>query len=125
MLKIDDSLLQELGLDELPLEEKDLLIAQIYEQLELRVGTRLADAMDDQQLDEFEKFIDGEDEQGALEWLSQNFPDYPKVVQEELENLKQELKQQSDQIKQIIKRENTGGQTEPNPEEDSGQEDRA
>lgn len=107
MLQIDDSLLKEIGLDQLPLEEKDLLIAQIYEQLELRVGTRLADSMSDQQLEEFEKFIDGDDEQGALKWLSQNFPDYPKVVQEELEKLKQELKDQSSQIKQVIESEQT------------------
>lgn len=102
MLKIDDSLLQELGLDQLPLEEKDLLISQIYEQLELRVGTKLADAMSDDQLREFEQFVDGEDEEGALAWLSKNFPDYPKVVQSELEQLKSELKEQSGQIKSAI-----------------------
>ena len=102
MLKIDDSLLQELGLNQLPLEEKDLLIAQIYEQLELRVGTKLADAMSDEQLREFEKFVDGEDEAGALSWLSKNFPDYPRVVQAELEQLKSELKEQSSQIKNVI-----------------------
>lgn len=102
MLKIDDSLLQELGLDQLPLEEKDLLISQIYEQLELRVGTKLADAMSDEQLREFEQFVDGEDEEGALSWLSENFPDYPKVVQAELEQLKSELKEQSGQIKSAI-----------------------
>ncbi len=102
MLKIDDSLLQELGLDQLPLEEKDLLISQIYEQLEIRVGTKLADAMSDEQLQEFEKFVDSEDEEGALAWLSENFPDYPKVVQSELESLKEELKQQSDQIKSVV-----------------------
>ncbi|MEX0748412.1 MAG: DUF5663 domain-containing protein [Candidatus Saccharimonadales bacterium] len=102
MLKIDYALLEEVGLGQLPFEEKDLLITQIREQLELRVGTRLADAMSDAQLDEFEQFIDSEDEQGALQWLSQNFPDYPKVVQGELEQLKGELKQQSAQIKQVI-----------------------
>lgn len=118
MLQIDDSLLQEIGLDQLPLEEKDLLIAQIYEQLELRVGTRLADAMSDQQLKDFEKYIDSEDEQGALQWLSQNFPDYPKVVQEELEKLKGELKEHSSQIRQVIE------QDKPeNPSADTGESD--
>lgn len=102
MLKIDNDLLKEIGLDDLPFEEKDLLLAQIREQLELRVGTKLADAMSDAQLDEFEQFIDKEDEQGALSWLSQNFPDYPQVVRGELEQLKEELKQQSAQIKQVI-----------------------
>ncbi len=102
MLKIDDKFLQDISLGELPLEEKDLLISQIYEQLELKVGTRLADNMSDQQLEEFGEFVDKDDKDAALEWLNKNFPDYPKVVEEELNKLKEELKQQSQQIKQAI-----------------------
>lgn len=60
MIRIDDSLLQELGLASLPKEERDQLLKQIYETLEMRVGMRLAERMSDQQLDEFEKFIDGD-----------------------------------------------------------------
>ncbi|MEX0934620.1 MAG: DUF5663 domain-containing protein [Candidatus Saccharimonadales bacterium] len=102
MLKIDDKFLQDLDLGGLPLEEKDLLISQIYEQLELRVGTRLAEGMSNQQLEEFGEFVDRDDKDAALEWLNKNFPDYPKVVEEELNSLKEELKQQSQQIKQAI-----------------------
>lgn len=102
MLKIDDNLLNEIGLGDLPLEEKDLLLSEIYQQLELRVGTKLADAMSEEQLTEFEKFMNTEDEKGALKWLQTNFPDYPKVVAAELEGLKKELKEQSFQIKQTI-----------------------
>lgn len=60
MIRIDDTLLQELGLNSLPKEERDALLRQIYETLEMRVGMRLAERMSDQQLDEFEKFIDGD-----------------------------------------------------------------
>jgi len=102
MLKIDDNLLKELGLADLPLEEKDLLLSEIYQQLETRVGARIADGMSDAQLDEFGAFIDGNDEEGALAWLQKNFPDYPKVVNEELEVLKSELKSQAGHIKQAI-----------------------
>src|SRR5690606_9930222 len=60
MIRIDDSLLEELGLMTLPEEERRQLLKQIYETLEMRVGMKLAERMSDQQLDEFERFIDGD-----------------------------------------------------------------
>lgn len=59
MIRIDDSLLEELGLIKLPEQERRQLLKHIYETLETKVGMRLAERMSDQQLDEFEKFIDG------------------------------------------------------------------
>ena len=56
MIKLDDNLLTELGLQTLPPEEKRALLKQIYETLEMRVGTTLARQMTDSQLDEFEGF---------------------------------------------------------------------
>lgn len=98
MFKLDDNLLRELGLAALPAEEKNKMLAHIYETLELRVGMRLAEQMSDQQLDEFEGFIDRNDEAGALKWLETNFPDYKQVVADELDKLKAEVKQQAPQI---------------------------
>lgn len=98
MIKIDDSLLEELGLLGLPKAERDKLLRQIYETLEMRVGMKLAERMSDQQLDEFERFIDTNDEAGALQWLETNFPDYKQVVASELEVLKAEIKKDSAKI---------------------------
>lgn len=95
MFQLDNNLLVELGLGSLPPEEKNKMLAHIYETLELRVGMRLAEQMTDAQLDEFEGFIDRNDEAGALHWLETNFPDYKKVVGEELEKLKGEIKAQA------------------------------
>ncbi|MFG1645509.1 DUF5663 domain-containing protein [Amycolatopsis sp. NPDC049252] len=91
MITLDDSLLLELGLGDLPAEVRKLVLATIYEQIELRVGYRLAGQMSSGQLDEFEGFIDRNDEAGALEWLQENAPGYPVVVQETFDNLKQEI----------------------------------
>src|SRR3990167_615927 len=96
--QLDDNLLQELGLGQLPTAEKNKMLAHIYETLELRVGMKLAEQMSDAQLDEFEAFIDRNDEPGALKWLETNFPDYKKVVAEELDKLKSEIKTQAPQI---------------------------
>lgn len=98
MIRIDDSLLEEIGLIALPKAERDQLLRQIYETLEMRVGMRLAERMTDQQLDEFERFIDTNDEAGALKWLETNFPDYKQVVADELEKLKGEIKKDSGKI---------------------------
>ncbi|HSX18361.1 MAG TPA: DUF5663 domain-containing protein [Candidatus Saccharimonadales bacterium] len=98
MFQLDDNLLRELGLGDLPASEKNKMLAHIYETLELRVGMRLAEQMTDAQLDEFEAFIDRNDEAGALKWLETNFPDYKQVVADELEKLKGEIKAQASQI---------------------------
>lgn len=100
MFQLDDNLLRELGLGDLPAEEKNKMLAHIYETLELRVGMKLAEQMSDAQLDEFEGFIDRNDEAGALKWLETNFPDYKQVVADELEKLKTEIKEQAPQIMQ-------------------------
>ena len=98
MFKLNNDLLIELGLDSLPTDEKNKMLNHIYETLEMRVGVRLANQMTDQQLDEFETFIDRNDEPGALKWLETNFPNYKDVVADELEKLKGEIRQVAPQI---------------------------
>src|SRR5579862_5022944 len=115
MFQLDDNLLRELGLGNLPAAEKNKMLAHIYETLELRVGMKLAEQMTDTQLDEFEGFIDRNDEAGALKWLETNFPDYKQVVADELDKLKAEIKQQAPQIMQATMSEMGGSQTPPEP----------
>lgn len=103
MIRIDDTLLEEIGLISLPKQDRDQLLRQIYETLEMRVGMRLAERMTDQQLDEFERFIDTNDEAGALKWLETNFPDYKQVVADELAKLKEEIKKDSAQILETMR----------------------
>ncbi len=98
MFKLDDNLLHELGLGNLPANDKNKMLAHIYETLEMRVGMKLAEQMTNEQLDEFESFIDRNDEAGALKWLETNFPNYKQVVADELEKLKLEIKQAAPQI---------------------------
>ena len=98
MFQLDDNLLKELGLGELLSEEKNKMLAHIYETLELRVGMKLAEKMTDAQLDDFEGYIDRNDEEGALKWLETNFPNYKDTVAEELNKLKEEIKAQAPAI---------------------------
>ncbi|MDB5169542.1 MAG: hypothetical protein JWO41_898 [Candidatus Saccharibacteria bacterium] len=98
MLKIDNNLLQDLGLAALPDAEKNSLLKHIYETLEMRVGMRLADQMSNQQLDEFEQYFEAKDDAGAFKWLETNFPNYKDIVQEEFDKLKAEVGQSAPQI---------------------------
>ncbi len=107
MFKLDDSLLQELGLGALPSAEKNRILKLILEKLEERVGMNLASKMSEAQLDEFEKLMPAADdseeiikqkEAEALRWLESNFPNYKQVVGDELEKLKVEIKQSAPQI---------------------------
>lgn len=98
MFNLDNKFLEELGLGPLPEDEKKKMLDHIYETLEMRVGMQLASGMSDSQLDEFESFINNNDEAGALHWLETNFPNYKQVVADELEKLKVEIKAAAPQI---------------------------
>jgi len=91
-MKIDDTLLTELGLGNLSPEAKASLLQHLMEELEINVGTVIAAELNDDQILEFEKLIDDGDQSQALAWLQQNYPGYKQVVQNELEKLKNELK---------------------------------
>jgi len=97
-LKIDNNLLLELGLGELPQAEKTALLKHIYETLEMRVGMRLADQMTNEQLDEFETYFNARDDAGAFRWLETNFPNYKDIVADEFDKLKAEVGQNAQHI---------------------------
>src|SRR4051812_36075663 len=98
MIKIDNTLLQEVGLGALPDAEKNAFLKHIYETLEMNVGVRLADQMTNEQLDEFEKYFEAKDDAGAFKWLETNFPNYKDIVQQEFDKLKSEVAQSAPQI---------------------------
>lgn len=107
MFKLDDEFLRNLGLGDLPNQEKNMMLRHIYETLELRVGMKLAEQMSSEQLDEFEQLMphpeDSDDtktqkEKYALGWLEANFPNYKQVVAGELDKLKSEVSLSAPQI---------------------------
>lgn len=107
MFKLNNELLEELGLGALPPTEKNTMLKHIYETLEQRVGIKLAEKMTNDQMSEFERLmpypgdsaeIVAQKESAAKQWLETSFPDYKQVVANELEALKTEIKQVAPQI---------------------------
>jgi Protein of unknown function (DUF5663) len=98
MFQLDDNFLASLGLGDMLAEEKKAFLSYLYEELELRVGTVLSKGLSDDQLEQFEKLIDGGQQEEALTWLEQNCPNYRDVVKAELEKLKQEITANKDKL---------------------------
>jgi len=136
MFQLDDNFLVDVGLAAMPADQKQPFLQHIYQELELRVGTRLSDGMSDAQLEEFEAVIDKKwhvidtwvaqhapnyqadpvftqlqqktqldvndptlkAEFVATKWLEVNRPNYRDVVAQVLEELKQEIRGNSDAI---------------------------
>lgn len=82
MFQLDDNFLQDLGLDNLPADQKHAFLQHIYEELELRVGARLAEGVPDEKLIEFESLITRDPDHPedfpltVADWLKANVPDF-------------------------------------------------
>lgn len=90
MFQFDESFLQSVGLATMPDDEKQAFLQHIYQELQVRVGTRLSEGMDDKNLDDFEQ-LHKSSPQDAIHWLEANRPNYKQVVAVELARLQQEI----------------------------------
>jgi hypothetical protein len=86
-MKLDASLLEELGLGGLSAEAKTSLLKHMYQTLTLRVGNRLTEPMTIPQLDELEQFYAAGDDEGTFRWLKINIPNYRDIVADEYARL--------------------------------------
>lgn len=75
MFQLNDDFLKELGLDQLPEEQRVPFLNHIYSELQLRVGEKLSEGMSDAQLDEFANIAD-KDQMTIDNFLSQHAPNY-------------------------------------------------
>ena len=75
MFQLDDQFLTDIGLADLPAEQKKPFLQHVYDQLEYRVGVRLSEGMNDAQLEEFEAIIDRK-EDIVNTWIQANAPGY-------------------------------------------------
>lgn len=75
MFQLDDNFLQDVGLGSLPDDQKQAFLQHIYQELELRVGTKLSEGLSEAQMAEFEAFVD-QNEDKVIAWFEKNLPDY-------------------------------------------------
>jgi hypothetical protein len=75
MFQLDDKFLQDIGLNDLPEAQKKPFLQHVYDELELRVGTKLSEGLNNEQLEEFESIIDHKDDV-ITAWLAKYMPEY-------------------------------------------------
>lgn len=75
MFQLDDKFLQDIGLGAMPDDQKQAFLEEIYNELQLRVGTKLSEGLSNDQMTEFESFID-RDETRVNTWFTQHLPNY-------------------------------------------------
>lgn len=87
----DEDLIKEFGLESFSKEDQDKMIQQIGENLKLRVGMKFAEIMSDEQLEQFQDVMDKDNETEATKWLATNIPNYPQLVANEIQAIKDEV----------------------------------
>ena len=89
---------KELGIENLPDDQKKLILSEIYNNLDMKIGILLADNLTEIQIEEFQSLAEKNNVQELETWLRDNFPDYKKLVQVELINIISENKLASNNI---------------------------
>ncbi len=107
MLKIEQSILEDFGLDKLPKEVQQAAFHDIYLTLQRRVGMRLSKEMTEEQLATVETLKEDDDEAAFTEWLEETFPDYQSIVAEELQGMKDEVATGAAQILEADQKNNS------------------
>ena len=79
MFQLDEKFLTDVGLTDLPPDQKQEFLQHIYSELELRVGTKLSEGMSDEQLAQYEAFVD-QDEQKVVAWFERYLPNYAEAA---------------------------------------------
>ena len=133
MYNIDDSFLESVGLGGLPADQKGGFLQYAQDQLEIRIGEKMSNNLNEAQLDEFEKIIDNDQEmmqkwlaaagdyknnevyqklvQAAggdsaevendfitAVWLNRNCPQYQQLIDESMNEIREEIAKNKDQI---------------------------
>lgn len=99
MIQLDEKFLKEFGLAKAPRADQQAFIGTFYQTLDNRVGMRLASKLSERDLEQFNTHMKGKQPEAAADWMNEHFPEHTKIVQEEFNKLKQEIKAGSAQIR--------------------------
>lgn len=95
MKPIDEAFLAEVGLAAMPEQKKRDFLAFVQEELEVRIGERIAKGLPEVKLNEFDMITDREE---AAKWLEANRPDYREIVEHTIRELKEEIRANSSKL---------------------------
>ncbi len=87
-MRIDDVFMKEVGLGEMPDDERQAFMDHAEEELEVRVGHAVSQELSEQQLRDFEEIDEGGQ---AAAWLKINVPNFREIVSNVVQGFKDEL----------------------------------
>ena len=87
-MQFDEQFLQEMGLSAMPADKKQDFLNYIQEELEVRIGERIAKGLPEYKLQEFDSLNTTEE---VAEWLEKNRPDYREIVDRCIAEMKQSI----------------------------------
>lgn len=89
-MQFDENFLQEMGLSAMPADKKQDFLNYVQEELEVRIGERIARGLTEAQLQEFDSLTETAD---VAKWLEKNRPDYREIVSRTIAEMKQAIQQ--------------------------------
>lgn len=87
-MQFDEQFLQEMGLSAMPADKKQDFLNYIQEELEVRIGERIAKGLPEDKLQEFDSLSTTEE---VVKWLEKNRPDYREIVDRCIAEMKQSI----------------------------------
>ena len=94
-MQFDEQFLQDMGLSAMPENQKQAFLAYIQEELEVRIGERIAKGLTEEQLQEFDQL---ETPAQSAAWLEKNRPDFREIVDRTIEEMKQAIIKNRDKL---------------------------
>lgn len=94
-MEFDDNFLQEMGLSEMPDDQKQRFLEYVQEELEVRIGERISEGLSEVQLNQFDLITDQAE---ATKWLETNRPDYRDIVAGTIAEMKDEIRANRDRL---------------------------
>jgi len=93
----------QLGLENIPEEDKNNLMNLMVDTVINRFTTQVIEKFDDQQREEFNQLVEEGNEEKIMSYLKKNIPDYEAMLLNEAENLKLELRKAAPIVEQEVK----------------------
>jgi succinate dehydrogenase flavin-adding protein (antitoxin of CptAB toxin-antitoxin module) len=87
-----EEIINELGLQKLSEQAQDHVVVLVYHTFNMRTAMALSDKLTDQQLDEFNRLSQKNDDELA-KWVQANVPDMKEVIEAEMQAVLAEIKQ--------------------------------
>lgn len=94
-MQFDEQFLKDMGIDNMPEDQKKAFLDYAQEELEVRIGEKISEGMSGEKLAEFDAI---ENQELAIKWLEENRPDYKEIVAMVVDDLKNEIAGNREQI---------------------------